>query len=706
MKAYGIRPGGGCTRCMHATGKLFMLLLCACLHAGAQPVQRESDEKVIADLLERLIESREEEMDYTDLQEQLEQYNRNKINLNTATRAQLQRLFFLDEKQVSALLEHRARFGDYLALYELQSIEALDELTVYYLTYFVAVDESWQEDRTSFTGMVKKGRHELIALYETDFQQRAGFDPQRKAQGKSHYMGDRSRRALRYRFAYGNRLTFGFTGEKDMGEPFGRGAQKYGFDFNSLHFCYRPRKGLVKTIALGDYQVSFGQGLTFGSGIAPRKSAFVLNVRRSFQPVRPYRSLNENEFLRGASLVLASKRWQAVLFGSAQYISTNHSGEDTLESNAAFSSISLTGLHRTATEAARKHNVLRQVYGAGLQWRLNNGHIGLTQVHAGYSAAFHAGDKPYRRYYFSGTAQAGTGIDYQLQWRNISFFGEFSRSSNGALAGLSGMIVSLDANFDVAVLYRNYAKDHQPVLSNSFGENADARNEHGVYTGASLKLSRRWTLNAYMDLYRSSWLRYLADGPSHGADVLGECQYTPSRTTQLYIRYRRETKLRNQAGNTTVSDYLSSQERSSYRFNASWKAGPGLSARSRLELVTFSDDLHAGRTGTLIFQDMSWSTPKKKFSLTVRLACFTVEDYNSRVYATEHDVLYQYSVPLYQNSGTRYYLVARYAINRRAELWMKLSETRYSNVQAIGSGLEQVQGNRISDIRLQVRVIL
>jgi hypothetical protein len=83
-----------------------------------------------------------------------------------------------------------------------------------------------------------------------------------------------------------------------------------------------------------------------------------------------------------------------------------------------------------------------------------------------------------------------------------------------------------------------------------------------------------------------------------------------------------------------------------------------------------------------------------------------VDDYNARVYATEQDVLYQYSVPLYQHSGIRFYAVTHIRFNKRLDCWLKYSQTHYSNVNTISSGLEQINGNKISDIRVQLRVTL
>jgi hypothetical protein len=316
------------------------------------------------------------------------------------------------------------------------------------------------------------------------------------------------------------------------------------------------------------------------------------------------------------------------------------------------------------------------------------------------------GDKPYQLYNFSGTDLGNTGIDYNLQWRNFNFFGEGSRSSNNAFAVTSGMLISLDANLDVVMLYRNFAKDYQTTFANSFAENSDTRNEQGIYTGASLRINRKWLLNSYIDFYQSKWLRYLVDGPSRGFDFLSELQYIPSKTTQFYIRFRQEIKGRNQSNNNEQVDYISSQTRSVYRFNAQYKVSLNLSAKSRLEVVTFSDDINKNQTGTLLLQDLNLSLPRKKVALILRMAYFTVDDYNARVYAAENDVLYQYAVPLYQNSGVRYYVVARVKVNRKLELWFKYSQTRYSNINTISSGLEEIRGNTLTDLRLQFRFLL
>jgi hypothetical protein len=180
-------------------------------------------------------------------------------------------------------------------------------------------------------------------------------------------------------------------------------------------------------------------------------------------------------------------------------------------------------------------------------------------------------------------------------------------------------------------------------------------------------------------------------------------QYLISKTTLIYFRFRTESKLRNQADNGTRTDYLSQQKRTQYRLHAQYKVSANWSARTRFECVTYTDDIVSQQTGVLMFQDFTYTSTRKRFQLSGRVSLFNVDDYDARIYATETDVLYQYSVPLFQNSGVRYYLVSKITFFRGLDVWIKLSQTQYSNITTIGSGLETINSNTITDIRTQLR---
>jgi hypothetical protein len=691
--------------CLFHIAGIFVACCCSLIFPASAQVYREPEEKIIPQILERLIEQAESTQDHTDLQEQMEHMMRTKLNLNTAGRAEFEQLPFLGDREIRAILDHRTRYGAFLSIYELQTIDALDDRTLYYLSYFVKTTGDLLDDRTPLLKRILTGRNELIALHENDFQQRAGYDPSLPEQGKSHYTGSPYRYVLRYRFNYSTNLSFGYTGEKDMGEQFFRGAQRYGFDFNGAHFFVR-NLGSWKAVAIGDYQANFGQGLTFGSGMSVGKSAYVLNIRRHYQVLRPYRSLNESAFLRGAAATYSfGNRISVTAFASYNTLSTNFRSSDAVpDEEGAFSSVSLSGLHRTPNEIAGRHNVGQAIFGGHMDYRNDRCRLGFTTVTGQYAITAESGGKPYQHYDFSGKHLTGAGFDYNVYAGNASFFGELSHSSNGGYAGISGVSASLHQSLDVIMLYRYYGVNYAAVMHNPFKEYGDGRNEEGIYNGISVKLHRKWQLNVYADIFRSRWLRYLTDAPSGGSDHLAELQYNPDRSTQLYVRYRYEGKYKNQPVASTPVNYTALVEKQVCRLHMQYPVTERITGRSRLELARYHDAISGVSRGTLVFQDLSYATPFRTFSLAGRIALFSVDDYTSRIYAAEQDVLYQYAVPLYQHSGIRYYAVSHIRISNRVDAWIKYSRTTYSNITVIGSGLERISGNTVSDLRVQVRI--
>jgi hypothetical protein len=93
----------------------------------------------------------------------------------------------------------------------------------------------------------------------------------------------------------------------------------------------------------------------------------------------------------------------------------------------------------------------------------------------------------------------------------------------------------------------------------------------------------------------------------------------------------------------------------------------------------------------------------KKLSLNARFALFDTDSYNSKIYSYENDVLYYYRIPAYYNRGSRTYITARYKIKKGIDCWIRWSIWKYTNVDEISSGLNQINGNGKSEIRAQLR---
>jgi hypothetical protein len=130
----------------------------------------------------------------------------------------------------------------------------------------------------------------LLVRYSQQIEKPIGFE--KPADSSSYYLGSPQKLFFRYKYNYKNLLQYGLLGDKDAGEQFFKGYQKYGFDFYSLHFFVK-NLGIIKSLTLGDFTVNMGQGLIQWQSIAFTKSAEVLSIKRHADILRPYNSAGE-----------------------------------------------------------------------------------------------------------------------------------------------------------------------------------------------------------------------------------------------------------------------------------------------------------------------------------------------------------------------------------------------------------------------------
>lgn len=682
---------------------LILAYLFLSINLIAQKLQPKNE--VISSIIEKLIENQESQLDYTDLQAQLAYYFDTKINLNKCTENELQQLLFLKQSEIISILNHRKKFGEFESIYELQAVDNLNDETIFYLKHFTSVNETNKQLKLSELSQV--GKTEIILQHENDFQQKLGYKiNELKPLNKQYYLGSPYRYVLRAKQKIGKRIDIGFTGEKDAGEQFLNGAQRNGFDFNSAHVIFK-NIGHFSSIIIGDYQANFGQGLTFGSGLSARKSAYVLNVNRYFQNIRPYRSVNEFEFMRGAAIDYKHKSWQFVSFLSNKNINTNFQNADSNNINSfdGFTGFNYTGFNRTTNEILDKDNVKQSILGIHIQKDLKFLQLGFTAIKTNYSVPFLPSNNLYQIYNFTGNQLINTGLDYKLSLGNALFSGEFSASDNDGFSTTNSLLLTLDSKLDLCLLYRHFEPNYQTTFNNPFAENSDGKNETGFYFGISYKPVKAFTINSYIDFYKSTWLRYQIDAPSKGFDLLSEIQYNPSKVLSIYVRYKFENKQKNEINNiTALNDVLAEQIRQQFRLHLNYKISLLFETESRFEQSQFSTVNAADAYGTLIYQDFKFKFYKNKFTINTRLALFDIDNFNARIYAFEDNVPYTYSVPMFQNSGVRFYLMASYKIAKNIKVFARFLHTKYNNVKSIGSGLELINGNTQSDLIMQLQM--
>lgn len=690
-----IRTKSGC--------KFILICLALLAHQNCSFAQNEEQKNsIIEQRIEEIAGTLDEgqELDYTNLFEDLAYYFEHPLNLNSATTEELRELYLLDELQITNLQLHLKKFGSLRSIYELQAVAGFDMATIRSISYFVTVKPTISLRDFSFKTFVNETNHDLFLRYKRNIQQQAGFIPD-PGTGQPTFAGSPDYIYTRYRMQFRKSFRAGFTMEKDAGETLESGP-----DFKSFHAMYSGQSWLKKLV-IGDFQALFGQGLTYWNGLAFGKSPFVLNIKKNALGLRPYSSVQEVNFLRGAGATIGIGNAEFTTFFSRKKMDANVAiVVDTLlqDDDYIATSLPLGGLHRTKTEIALRDLLQETTYGANAKFNIGSFSIGATAVRTEYDVPIVQDNDLYKTFRFTGSKNLTTGIDYQGVVKNANFFGEFSRSENGGMAAVNGMVVSLHPNLSMSAMHRWYGRDYQNLKANVFGENnTTANNERGLFVGIQANLTSKFTLTAYSDLVKFPWLQYRADSPGEFQDYLAQLNYKPDRKHEFYIRYRYRVREQNTAEDELMIVYPVNTTQENWRIHGVYQVHPNVQMKTRAEWTKFGKE-GISESGFLMYQDIVFKKIGSKMTLTGRYAMFDTGGWNSKLYAFETDVLYAFSILPYAYKGSRMYAMVKWDIVRGMDLWVRYGTWIYTDRNEISSGNTAIQGNTKSDVHVQLRL--
>lgn len=637
------------------------------------------------EFIQKLTATQQDDSNYEDLYEALLQFYLNPLDINKASAGELRSLYILSEIQIQHLLQHRSTYGNLLSLYELQSIENFDQETIENLLPFVRINQRLHSD--DIKGIYRRATdHFFVIRAEQTLQKARGYTD-------SIFLGSPQKIYARYRLQHPKDFSLGFIMEKDQGEP-------NLADYTTFHFQLQ-NKGKIKNMILGDYQLQFGQGLILSGGYAAGKGGEpVYTTRRSDLGIRPHNSVLEGGYLRGAAASYETGNFQ--LTGFASYTKRDASLNTSVESREdVFSSILIAGLHRTENEIAKKGVLAEQNYGVNVRFRLSGGHIGFTVLNTTFNNNLERNPREYALHEFKGTQNIVAGPNFSYSWQNFNFFGEVARSGSGGIGAVGGFVASLSPQLEWALNLRNYDRDFHSFYSNAFGEGSRNINEKGMYTGLKYSPKKGITIAGFYDKYKFPWLRYLVDAPSDGDDYLLRFTLKPTKKWLFYTQYHHERKQRNFPDNETTTDYIVDTYRQNLLAHFETSLGKKFKSQTRVQYNSFVYSGMPRSNGYAFIQDIEGVIGP--LQLKGRMAYFSTDNYNSRIYAYENDVLYTVSFPAYFGKGTRLYLVSRYTVNRSIDVWLRIAQTSIHSAETISSGYNQINAPRKTDIKMQIR---
>lgn len=618
--------------------------------------------------LEQLSEMEDyESVTWEDYEDVLEEYAEHPLNINSATREELEQFPFLSTQQVEDIQAYIYQYREMKSLGELAMIESVNWYQRQLLSCFVYAGELAKPSFPSLSNIMKYGKHEAVADVKIPFYQRKG-----DVEG---YLGYPLKHWLRYQFRRSDYVKWGFLASQDAGEPFFAGKNKWGYDFYSFYLQVK-KWGRWKNITLGRYRLSEGMGLILNNDFGFGKLSALSSLGRMGTSIRVHSSRSSANYLQGAAATLnVAKGLDVSAFVSYRSI-------DATVKNDSISTIQTSGLHRSELEIQKQGVAKAFLVGGNLHYSQAGFHIGATGISYAYSLPLHP-DKSqlYKRFAPEGKSFWNVSVDYGYVSHRLTMQGETATGDCGVIATINSVSYLFSEKWSLLALYRFYPYRYYALYSNSFKAGSDVQDESGGYVGLRWTPSTKWMVEAYGDVAYFAWPKYHTTESTYSMDGLVSAVYQPSSFLSLGARYQYKRK----------SETTTQRARLSLRMNRNaW------SSKTQVDATWLS-----GRRGYMASEAFAYRYHWLR--LQASLGYFHTSDYDSRVFALEPGMLYTMSFGSYFGEGIRCALLAKVDIGSHWLVACKWAMTRYFDRDHISSGLQQINGSCQSDVELQLK---
>lgn len=608
-----------------------------------------------------------EEQNFELIAQQLAHFEKSPINLNDFSLEETLSFPLLNEPHWSALRKYSRINGNILSFNELPNLPYFTEELTQIIKPFCVLKPVSQKERIHGYFMQK---------FNKQLEPSKGF----QSNDSASYLGSNAQKTTRLMLQ--NKSYNGFiTWKKDKGEQINFSHIKGGLTIKN--------KGAFNTINLGSFSVHMGEGLIHSNNFIspknlPSSAFFKLN-----QNIKKNGTTSNSNFENGAAFELKYKRLTSIFFYSKRNI------HGTLE-NDTLKSIKLDDLFRTNNDLSKVNSSNSKSYGSSQQ-------INFQYLSVCFNSKLFFQDHFYQptiNYY-------NTNYGHQNLWNNsISF-----RYFNGNFIAKGETAVDKELNQSSSYFFggridelnlllnlRTFDANYNAISTNTFSESSRVQNEQALFISSEYNQNRIFLFGS-IDLFGFTNPKYQTHSPSHGKEsiLFGQLKLTKASTFKVF--FKSEIK---QKDNATFSiDRLESHH--TKRAYGQLKIDLG---NNNFVKVRMDQNLYQSKSKTSIGYSgyIQYAANFPKQTINARLTSFNTQDWDSRIYLYENDVLYHFSVPVLYGSGFRFYLNYKRIIGKRITLWMKLGQFYYPNQSSIGSGKDEITGNTKTEFRIQARI--
>lgn len=675
-----------------------LMLLCCIPLLAQQDSLSPTDEmqETLFDILENQTDHLdvEESTDFGDEVEELWQTDH--ISINDLSPETAFNILHLTDYQYYQLLSYIELYGELVSVYELAAIEGFDQNLAERLSKIVIIEPK-KRARSRAATFFRQSQHTLLLRYRQVPEHQSGYH----REDGSGYLGNPMRFCWKYTMTSGDHFAMVLAGEKDAGEQWFRGTQKQGFDHYAWYINLK-NIGILKNLVIGNYTLSFGQGMVMGGRSVGVKGGGAGQIRRFPGLVRATAPMNESSCMHGVAATIGNSQYTGTLFYSHQFLD-GKIGCDSWGAAVFEGSLTSTGYHRTEKEVAQRNTNRNRLFGGNLQMKRRIFELGVTGCHTQFVIPVAKGEELYQKYRLSGKGVSNAGANYKIILRKTILFGEAAVSIHQQRTGvgvLQGGVFDLDPRSKLAVLVRYYNCDFISLYGSSFHTNSSCNSEVGAYVAADFVLGRKAELSLNADIYHFLWLKYQVAQPTVGYDCSARIAVNLTRTLTLNFRYHYAKKEQNLSPN---EHHPFADGNDLHKFRLTLKATPSglLTLQTEVDYLLSVSAEKSISQGFLLFQDLGLKIERWNLSLNGRIALFATDSYAERLYAYEHDLYQTFTINSYYGKGVRYYLMVGYQYSF-IKIQARFSQTFFDDRHTISSSLAEIKGNTKSEIALQM----
>lgn len=619
------------------------------------------------------------------LNEELEQLHENQINLNQASREELESIPFLNNEQIENLAYYLYRYGPIVSLSELKLVEGLDEQLIEKIAPILYVDTTQviEEKKRNLKEMLRFGKQDIRATFARTVEKSRGYLSDKDS--VKMFMGDPNALEWRYSFNYKRLIQFGFLLEKDPGEPYFHRPSKSLLDGKSFHLLIKTSSRL-RALAIGDYKIRFGEGLICNQGFLSFKNAPSVSFEQTGGVINKHHSaspLNHFTGIAGSYSLLDNQNALLTLFYSQRALDSN------LDS-MGFSSIQTDNLHRTDKELANRKNIRQSAYGANMTFQWYQHQWGISFIEHTYDQLRYVNAESFRPKSYEGKVFRNFALHGKTNISNMHVYGEFALDKTFHSAKILGLDLKVHKKMDLNLLWCDYDPQYTAEFAQSSGFRSTVCNERSLTCKVYYHPMAFWHVFCMVSLARFPASRFQTLGPTSGrkftADITKKSRNSGEFKLKFAQRYTEQNSMSDQQKNPMIESEILHQLKMQYT-----KKEKQFITKSTLE-INRSDFLKQHHWGIALGQDFGFQIDKNN-GFQWHLALFKTETYANKIYFLEKSIPGSFSIPALYGNGLKqsFYVFSKF---KKTTMRIQYQFSYQPKDKTTGSGYDQISGNR------------